>query len=173
MATLASVFGKFLSRAGEQERTARRPPKAGTRLRPFANEDIYLFVKQIDNSRVVRAADPESGRRAWKQIGTMAAAVAVIVAVLMPSVYSTLAGYQIERLRKEGEKLAAQRAELELREAALLSPERMRELARVQEFIDPAPEQVVHLDKPGEEEFATAAAPGGLRVDAEPAAQAK
>jgi hypothetical protein len=173
MATLANVFGRFLSRAAEQERAASRPLDAGTRLRAFANEDIYLFVKHIDNSRVVRAADPESGRRAWKQIGTMAAAVAVIVAVLMPSAYGTLAGYQIERLRQEGEKLAAQRAQLELREAALLSPERMLELARQQEFIDPAPEQVVHLDKAGEQEFATVAVPAERAPGGEVAAQAK
>ena len=28
------------------------------RLRPIANEDVYLFVKRIDNSTVIRAADP-------------------------------------------------------------------------------------------------------------------
>ena len=155
MATLATVFGRFVSKAAEQEVTAPRTLDANTRLRAFANEDIFLFVKHIDNSRVVRVVDPQSGRQAWKAIGTMAAAVVLVVTVLMPSAYGTLAGYQIEKLRLEHEKLAAQYAQLELQEAALLSPERMRELARQQEFVDPGPDHIVHLDKAGQDQFAT------------------
>ena len=160
MATLASVFGRFISKAAEIEQVSPRALDPGFRLRAFPNEDVFLYVKHIDNSRVVRAADPESGRSAWRAIGTMAAAVIVVLLVLMPSAYGRLAGYQIERLRQESEKLAAQRAQLELREAALLSPERMQELARAQQFIDPAPDQVVRLDETGQDEFATVAAPG-------------
>ena len=160
MATLATVFGRFMAKAADQEQAAPRALDASTRLRAFANEDIFLFVKHIDNSRVVRPMDPQSGRHAWKAIGTMVAAVVLIIFVLMPSAYGRLAGYQIERLRAEGEKLAAQRAQLELQEASLLSPERMLELARQQEFIDPAPDQVVRLDQAGQDEFATVAAPG-------------
>jgi hypothetical protein len=159
MATLATVFGRFVAKTAEQEDAAPRALDAHTRLRTFANEDIFLFVKHIDNTRVVRLADPESGRHAWKAIGTMVAAVVLVILVLMPSAYGTLAGYQIERLRLEGEKLAAQRAQLELQEAALLSPERMRELARQQQFIDPGPDHVVRLDSAGQDQFATIASP--------------
>jgi len=159
MATLATVFGRFVSKTAEQEVTAARTAPhtldASTRLRAFANEDIFLFVKHIDNSRVVRAVDPHSGRQAWKAIGTMAAAVVLVVTVLMPSAYGTLAGYQIEKLRLEHDKLAAEYAQLEIKESALLSPERMRELARQQEFVDPGPDHIVHLDKGGQDQFAT------------------
>jgi len=157
MATLATVFGRFMPKAADPEMDAPRSFDASTRLRALANEDIFLFVKHIDNSRVVREADPESGRKAWKAIGTMVAAVVLVIGVLMPSAYSRLAGYQIERLRVEGEKLAAQRSQLELQEARLLSPERMLELARQQEFVDPAPDQVVRLDKAGEDRLAVVA----------------
>ena len=159
MATLATVFGRFVAKTAEQEDATPRALDAHTRLQAFANEDIFLFVKHIDNTRVVRLADPESGRHAWKAIGTMVAAVALVILVLMPSAYGTLAGYQIERLRLEGEKLAAQRAQLELQEAALLSPERMRALAQQQQFIDPGPDHVVRLDAAGQDQFATIAAP--------------
>ena len=159
MATLATVFGKFMAKTAEQVQATPRAMDASTRLRPLANEDIFLFVKRIDNSRVVRSVDPESGRKAWKAIGTMVAAVLVIIAVLIPSASGRLAGYQLEKLRIEGEKLAAERSQLELREASLLSPERMLELARQQEFIDPDPDQVVHLDQPGEDRFATMETP--------------
>lgn len=164
MATLGDVFSRFLAKTAEQDRSILPPPDAGTRLRAFPNEDIYLFVKRIDNGRVVRPPEASQGR-GWKQIGAMAGAVAVAVMVLMPGVYSTLAGYQIEQLRQEREKLTAQRAQLELEEAALLSPERMLELARQQEFIDPAPEQVVHLDQPGDQELAIITVPAALAPD--------
>ena len=160
MATLATVFGRFVAKGAEQEQIAPRALDSSTRLRAFANEDIFLFVKHIDNTRMVRAHDPESGRKAWKAIGTMVAAVVLVIFVLMPSAYGRLAGYQIERLRLEGEKLTAQRAQLELQEASLLSPARMLELARQQEFIDPAPDQVVHLEAAGQDQFATIVAPG-------------
>jgi len=159
MATLATVFGKFMTKTAEQEDAAPRPLDAHTHLRAFANEDIFLFVKHIDNTRVVRIADPDSHRHAWKAIGTMVAAVVLVILVLMPSAYGTLAGYQIERLRLEGEKLAAEHARLEIQESALLSPERMRELARQQEFVDPGPDQVVRLDQAGQDQFATIATP--------------
>jgi hypothetical protein len=74
----------------------------------------------------------------------------------MPSAYNLLAGYQVESLRQERGRLTAERAELELSEAALLSPARMQELARLQRFVDPAPEKVVYLDTPGDTEFAQA-----------------
>ena len=154
MATLATVFGRFVAKTAEQEEAAPHSLDATTRLRAFANEDIFLFVKHIDNSRVVRTVDPASGRQAWKAIGTMVAAVVLVILVLMPSAYGRLAGYQIERLRLEGEKLAAQRAQLELQEASLLSPERMRELARQQEFVDPGPDHIVRLDRAGQNQLA-------------------
>jgi hypothetical protein len=156
MATLASVVGKITAKITDQERFAPQSGRdASTRLRAFANEDIFLFVKHIDNSRVARAVDPDSGRKAWKAIATMVAAVLLVIAVLIPSASGRLAGYQIEKLRLEGEKLTAQRAQLELREAALISPERMLELARDQQFIDPAPDQVVRLDENEQDRVAT------------------
>jgi len=115
-------------------------------VRAFANEDIYFFVKRIDNSRVVRQADPQAGGVCWKMIGSVGAAALLLIGVLLPSAYGLLAGYQIQSLREESRRLAGQQASLELQEAKLLSPERMEELARIQQFIDPAPQKVVYLD---------------------------
>ena len=44
----------------------------------------------------------------------------------------------------------AERASLDLEEARLLSPEKLEELAASQEFIDPAPDQVVYLPPPAD-----------------------
>ena len=70
-------------------------------VRAFANEDIYFFVKRIDNSRVVRAADPQARGMCWKMIGSVVAAAVLLIGVLLPSAYSLLAGYQIQSLRRK------------------------------------------------------------------------
>jgi hypothetical protein len=115
----------------------------------FANEDIYFFVKHIDNSGVIRQADPTARGTCWKLIGSVVAAVVMLVGVMLPSAYGLLAGYQIQSLHQEQQKLAAEQATLELKEATLLSPERMQELARTQQFIDPPAQKLVYLDNKG------------------------
>ena len=115
-------------------------------MRPFANEDIFFYVKRIDNSRVVREADPEARQACWKMIGSVVAAAVLLIGVLLPGAYGLLAGYQIQSLRQEAQRLANEQASLELQEAQLLSPARMEELARMQQFVDPPPQKVVYLD---------------------------
>ena len=56
MATLATVCNRFLINDGARSGTAPRA-KAIAPVRAFANEDIYFFVKRIDNSRLVRQAE--------------------------------------------------------------------------------------------------------------------
>ena len=148
MATLATVCSRFFT--GETVRSAassgaHRAARA-VPVRAFANEDIYFFVKRIDNSRVVRQTDPQAGGVCWKMIGSVGAAALLLIGVLLPSAYGLLAGYQIQSLRGEAQRLASEQASLELQEAKLVSPARMEQLARQQQFIDPEPEKVVHLD---------------------------
>jgi hypothetical protein len=115
------------------------------RLRPLPNEDVYLFVKKIDNSRVVRQADPAARRECWKAIAVSCTAAALAVGVLLPGAYSLLAGYQIQTLEQERQTYKTQLAALELEEARLLSPERLQHLARMQQFIEPSPDTLVYL----------------------------
>lgn len=123
-----------------------RPARQAVPVRCFANDDIYFHVKWIDNSRVVRQADPKTGGVCWKLIGSVAAAALLLIGVLLPSAYGLLAGYQIQALKEESKRLANEQASLELEEAKLLSPERMEQLAREQQFIDPEPQKVVYLE---------------------------
>jgi hypothetical protein len=154
MATLANVYHRLFDRSFERTANPRasRQTQTGakvedaTRVRVFANEDIYFFVKRIDNSGVVREADPKARGTCWKLIGSVVAAVVMLVGVLLPSAYSLLAGYEIQSLRQEQQRLGAEQSTLELQEAQLLSPERMQELARTQQFIDPPAQKVVYLD---------------------------
>lgn len=155
MATLANIFNRFFERGLDRGPDARPRVHAGahaqtgdvfSRVPAFANEDIYFFVKRIDNAGVVRVADPKARGICWKLIGSSVTAAVLLVAVLLPGAYGLLAGYQIQALRLEGQRLAAEESSLELEEAQLLSPARMEELARLQQFIDPPSQKVVYLD---------------------------
>lgn len=146
MATLADVWSRMFVQGMEQASETARGIDSSTRLRPFANEDILFFVKRIDNSRVVRAADPAARGRCWKLIGSVVGAAVLLIGVLLPSSYGLMAGYSIESLRREGQRLDAAQSSLELREAQLLSPARIEDLARQQQFVEPAPAKVLYLD---------------------------
>jgi cell division protein FtsL len=147
MAAQANLYSRWLDRS---EREARREnPRVGdvsTRVRAFANDDIYFHVKRIDNSGVVRTADPRARGVCWRLIGSVGAAVVLLIGVLLPSAYSLMAGYQIQSLRQEQARLVNEQASLELEEATLLSPARMEQLAREQQFTDPPSDKVVYLD---------------------------
>ena len=155
MATLATVHHKLtpqgLTPPGLNQQVPEReaqPRKSGAPvpLRAYANEDVYFFVKRIDNRRLVRQADPQARQTCWKMIASVGVAAGLIIGVLLPGAYTLMAGYRIQTLRQESALLAAERATLELREVQLLSPARMEELARQQQFIDPEPEKVVYLE---------------------------
>jgi hypothetical protein len=146
MATLANIFGKFGPQSIEAVETVSGPAlDGGTRIRPFANEDIYFFVKHIDNTAVIRAVDPAADRASWKMCGVAAAAAVFLIAVLVPKAYSVLDGYKIQALRQEQSRLLGERAALDIEEAGLMSPERMAALAKQQQFIDPAASSIVYL----------------------------
>lgn len=155
MATLGNIFNRFFERgvmtAGARADARAHAPAhdAFSRVPAFANEDIYFFVKRIDNTGVVRTADPRARGICWKLIGSAVTAAVLLVAVLLPGAYGLLAGYQIQSLRSESTRLASEESSLELEEAQLLSPARMEELARLQQFIDPPSQKVVYLDNKG------------------------
>jgi hypothetical protein len=144
------MYSRLFLRGFEQAAKARtenaRRAGGGAALRAFANDDIFLFVKRIDNSKIVREADPKARGTCWKLIGSVVTAVMLLISVLLPSAYGLMAGYQIQSLRQEGERLATEQSSLELSEAQLLSPARMEELARMQQFIDPPAQKVVYLE---------------------------
>jgi hypothetical protein len=141
------MFAAPSVRAQEPVGRERSSAPASCTLRAFANEDILFYVKRIDNGGVVRQADPGSRARCLRVAGSVFGAAVLLIFVLLPSAYGLLAGYKIQSLREESERLSAARASLELQESQLLSPARMEELAREQQFVDPAPQNVVYLDE--------------------------
>lgn len=155
MATLATIYHRIFVNVPGREGMADlngqsvRSAPAAVPVRAYANEDVYFFVKRIDNRRLVRQADPKARQTCWNMIGSVGVAAGLMIAVLLPGAYTLMAGYQIQALQQESSRLATERATLELREVQLLSPARMEELARQQQFIDPAPDKVVYLESQG------------------------
>jgi len=147
MATQATSYESFEAAAepGVAPQFTRREKAEPYRLRPLPNESIYFYRKTIDNSRVVRQFDPEARAKCWRWIATTGAATLVVIALLWPGAYATLAGYEIESLKQQPQRLLAERSALEVEEARLMSPERLEQLAPAQGFMDPAPGQVVFL----------------------------
>jgi len=119
-------------------------------LRALPNDDILFYCKKIDNSRLVRAADPQGRGACWSAIGAACVLVALLTSTFVPTVATTLAGYKLEALRAEERRLVAERRSLELQEAVLLSPARLDQLARDNNLVTPSSRQVIHLDGKGD-----------------------
>jgi cell division protein FtsL len=148
MATIANIFNNFTgARTDAAETVDARVVSEACKLRPLPNEDVFFFTKKIDNSRVLRQADPTARARDWKLVGGAGIAAVVLIALLLPSAYGLMAGYQLSQLQQENQKLMTERARLEVEESSLVSTGRLKELADSQAFIDPAPEQTVYLNK--------------------------
>lgn len=117
-------------------------------LRALPNDGIYFYSKKIDNSRVVRQADPEARGECWSAVGAAGVLLMLGVSIIAPHVGSVLAGYKLEALKQERQSLVNQKRDLEVKEAGLLSPERLNGLARLRSLGSPASDQVIHLDTP-------------------------
>ncbi|MCS7025995.1 MAG: hypothetical protein NZV14_14420 [Bryobacteraceae bacterium] len=152
MATLvATLVDRFVGRSKAEaadreahlERSFHKP--VDCRLRAFPNEDVYFFVKVIDNSTVVREADPATPSACWKTIAAATTGAVLLIGLLLPSACRLIAGYEIEDLRKQRDLLLQQKVALEMEEARLVSPDHLAELAQDQAFVDPDPKSVIHL----------------------------
>jgi hypothetical protein len=149
MATLATILDRFI--------TAKSLDQAAPRTRvlehedpfevpAFPNEDVYFYIKRINNAHVLREADPAARRACWKLIGSSLVIAALVIGLLLPGLYGLVAGYRLEALRQEQNRLMLDRATLEYQESKLLDPARLEELAKMQQFVDPEPTKVVYLD---------------------------
>ena len=116
------------------------------KLRPLPSEDVYFFTKKIDNSRVVREADPAAHRRALQAGVKGMAVVVVLILLLMPRALEMVAGYRIHALAADHARLANQKAALSLEEAKLESPQRLQQLAGQLRLVNPDPKHVVMLN---------------------------
>jgi len=147
MASLATFVNRFV---GVRD-LADAPPAIWTRtesprLRPIANEDVYLFVKKIDNSTVIRAADPAARRVRSRTVATGFLAAMLVIAGLVPAAYNTMAGFTLQNLQEEKVKLQQEKTQLDFAEAKLVNYERLEKLSKTLKMVEPNPTQVQFLE---------------------------
>jgi len=153
MATLPAFLKKNEADTGDPRdmdaavRTSRmRPVRDPFQLRPLPHEHLFLYNKRIDNSRLVREADPKSKGACWNAIGAASVVAILVASAFAPSVATTIAGYKLEALRIEERRLLDEHRGLELSEAELLSPARLDQLAQKNNLVAPSSAQVFHLE---------------------------
>jgi len=145
MATLATILRKFDAADAEPRRAEMARPNPYS-LRALPNEDIFFHTKRVDNSRLVREADPRAKAECWSTIGLVSALAVLLITTLAPSVAGITAGYQVQALQQERQRLLDERRTLEVDEAKLLGPDRLEQLAKEQKMVSPAPDQIVNLN---------------------------
>jgi hypothetical protein len=167
MATLPEFLTRYQAPMGAEapveRKQDRKPEWDPFQLRALPFEDVYFRPKKMDNSKLIRQADPRAGGACWTVIGAACLMLAFLGGVLAPSVANTVAGYKLESLRVEAGKLANERRTLELQEAVLLSPERLDKLARGQHLVSPTASQIFRLDNTGEGKVAMVAVNDGSK----------
>ena len=118
---------------------------AQQRARRGPTPEVF-FVKRFDNSRIVKAADPQR----VKEMRTFASAMAVLFALIMVYGWQHLSsieyGYRIESEKQQIQLLEEQNRQLRLTEAQLGDPARIDQMARQLGLTAPRAGQVVQPD---------------------------
>jgi len=118
-----------------QKKTARRGP----------TPEVF-FTKHIDNSRIVKADDPER-RREMRVFSIVMSMLFLLVMVYVWQHFLAIEmGYQIEAQKAQVEQLREQNRQIRLNEAQLTQPRRIGEIARQLGLDAPQPGQVVLTD---------------------------
>jgi hypothetical protein len=150
MATLPTFFKRNEEVPQDTDTAARSTRMRAVRdpfqLRALPHEHLFLYNKKIDNSRLVREADPKSRGACWSAIGAACALAVLLTGAFAPSVATTISGYRLESLRIEERRLLDERRGLELQEAELLSPARLDQLAQQNNLVAPSSGQVIHME---------------------------
>ena len=116
----------------EAQRKARRGP----------TPEVF-FAKHIDNTRLVKADDPER-RREMRTFSAVMSVLFVLVMVYVWQHFSAIEiGYHVETQKQQVEQLREENRQLRLSEAQLTNPGRIDKLAKQLGLDAPAPGQVV------------------------------
>lgn len=119
----------------EQQRARRRGPTPE-----------MFFAKHIDNSRIVKADDPER-RREMRSFTIAMTMFFVLTMVYVWQHFSAIeVGYRVEAQKTQVELLREQNRQLELSEAQLSDPGRIDHIAKELGLDTPLPGQVVRQD---------------------------
>jgi cell division protein FtsL len=127
------------------ERNAELMAQQVLRRRGARTPEFY-FPRHLDNSRLVKAADPVRVR----EMRVFSAAAAVLFSLVMvyglQHFYAIEGGYRVESEKQMRDQLREENRQLRLAEAQLSQPGRIDMMARQLGLADPQPGQVVHTN---------------------------
>jgi len=119
----------------ESQRKARRGP----------TPEVF-FAKHVDNTRLVKADDPER-RREMRHFATVMGVLFLLVMVYVWQHFLAIEiGYKVEASKQQVEQLREENRQLRLTEAQLTDPERIDRIAHQLGLDAPEPGQVVRPD---------------------------
>ena len=124
--------------ASPSVRGRRKPCWTGT-------PEVY-FNKSIDNSRVVRVADPKRTREMAVFLATVCCLFVLVMTYAWQHFSAIEYGYRIEALQAQKSGLVEMNRALRLEDASLRDPGRIDQLARQMGLQSPAAGQVIMLD---------------------------
>ncbi len=102
-----------------------------------------FFAKHIDNSRIVKADDPER-RREMRSFAAVMGMLFVLVMVYVWQHFTAIeVGYQVEAQKQQVQQMQEQNRQLRLSEAQLTDPGRIDRMAKQLGLDAPQPGQVI------------------------------
>jgi cell division protein FtsL len=108
-----------------------------------------FFAKHIDNSRIVKADDPERRREMRTFTATMSILFVLVMVYVWQHFSAIEVGYQVESQKQQVEQLREDNRQLRLSEAQLSDPGRIDQIARQLGLDAQQPGQVVRPDGSG------------------------
>ena len=108
-----------------------------------------FFAKHIDNSRIVKADDPERRREMRTFTATMSILFLLVMVYVWQHFSAIEVGYQVETQKQQVEQMREQNRQLRLTEAQLSDPGRIDQIAKQLGLDAPRPGQMVHPDGSG------------------------
>src|SRR6185437_2748752 len=146
MATAAMIQG-FAGTSAAQSRAQRNRElfELQKRARRGPTPEVF-FAKYIDNSRIVKADDPER-RREMRQFTMVMSVLFMLVMVYVWQHFSAIeVGYHVEVQKQQVDQMREQNRQLRLAQAQLTDPERIDTMAKQLGLSAPQPGQVVRPD---------------------------
>jgi cell division protein FtsL len=119
----------------ETQRKARRGP----------TPEVF-FAKHIDNTRLVKADDPERRREMRQFAGVMSMLFVLVMVYVWQHFMAIEIGYRVEAQKQQVQQMQEQNRQLRLTEAQLTDPERIDKIATQLGLGAPQPGQVVRPD---------------------------
>jgi cell division protein FtsL len=108
-----------------------------------------FFAKYIDNTRIVKADDPERRREMRIFTATMTILFLLVMVYVWQHFSAIEVGYTVETQKQQLDQMAEQNRQLRLAQATLVDPHRIDQIAQQLGLEAPQPGQVVRPDGSG------------------------